>query len=159
MLRPIFWETSLFTKKNLAKLSNPKKLSKPKKGLVSVAILVIRTLTRSLQSMRFGVPADSTNTHTDIPTFRLNGRRGRFSEHASEWLAARQFELGWVGAQVMWPASLPASALYPVSGLPWSSDCHQPTLMSPAATVTNLATVYCRDCLKTDTYVARRYCH
>ena len=54
-------------------ISTPKKIVQafPKKVSLSFEISVIRSLTRSLQSMRFRVPADGTHTHAERRTLQL----------------------------------------------------------------------------------------
>ena len=65
-----------------------KKSSKlsPTKGVLSFAILAIRSWTRGLQLSRFRLRMEGTTTHpqeTDIATYRLNRPMGRFSENGS----------------------------------------------------------------------------
>ena len=60
----------------------------PKKGFLSLAILAICSLTRTLQLMGFGKNRQ-INRHTDIATYILNRPRGLFSEKytkISDWV-------------------------------------------------------------------------
>ena len=71
ILEPAYLPKKPITKKKIFK-------SHQKKGFLSFVILAICSLTISLHSTHFRVPAEGKEPHMDIVTYRLNQPRGRF---------------------------------------------------------------------------------
>ena len=81
--RFFLWEPVYLPKKTNKKTTYKIYLSK-KNVFIIFTILIIHSLTRSLQFTWFQLPADwhkQTDTTMDITTYRLNWLKGQFSEN------------------------------------------------------------------------------